>query len=185
LNDRQALRRENRRLTWRLFGFTAGAFAFGFALVPLYDVLCEVTGIGNQKALTRAAALAPTQTGTEQRLVTVEMLGSTPAVGSWEFRPVSNAIQVHPGQLNAVYFIARNLTGHDTVTQAVPDVAPSQAASWFHKTECFCFTPQSFRKDEERVLTVRFYVDRELPQHIDRISLSYTLYDESTRVAAR
>jgi cytochrome c oxidase assembly protein subunit 11 len=179
------MRHENRRLTWKLFGFTAGAFAFGFALVPLYGVLCAVTGIGNQKTLTRATTLAATPAGNEQRVVTVEMLGSAPAVGSWEFRPVSDSIKVHPGQLSEAYFIARNLTGHDTVTQAVPNIAPSQAASWFHKTECFCFTPQSFHKDEERVLTVRFFVDRELPQYIDRISLSYTLYDESTRTASR
>jgi cytochrome c oxidase assembly protein subunit 11 len=67
----------------------------------------------------------------------------------------------------------------------VPDVAPGQATAWFHKTECFCFTPQSFRKDELRVLPVRFFVDAALPGHIDRLTLSYTFYDESTRVAAR
>jgi cytochrome c oxidase assembly protein subunit 11 len=94
-------------------------------------------------------------------------------------------LRVRPGQLYEANFLARNLTGHDTVAQAVPDITPGLASAWFHKTECFCFTPQSFRKDEERALPVRFFVDKALPESVDRLTLSYTFYDESTRVAAR
>jgi len=178
------LQSANRSLTLKLCGFTLGAFAFGFALVPLYDVLCEVTGIGNQKSLLRAATLSDDAVAAN-RLVTVEFIGSLPSVGSWEFRPVVNSMQVQPGRLYEAYYVARNLTGHDSITQAVPDVSPGTAAAWFHKTECFCFTPQSFKKDELRVLPVRFFVDRALPKHIDRVTLSYTFYDESTRIVSR
>lgn len=174
----------HRPLVLQLAVFTAVAFAFGFALIPLYDVLCSLTGIGNQKNLVRASTL-DARAATDRRLVTVELVGMLPTVGNWEFWPVEKELQVRPGKLYEAHFVAHNLTGHDTVAQAVPDVAPGQATAWFHKTECFCFTPQSFRKDELRVMPVRFFVDAALPGHIDRLTLSYTFYDESTRVAAR
>ena len=94
-------------------------------------------------------------------------------------------MQVHPGKLYEAFFTAKNLTGHDTVAQAVPNIAPGKAASYFRKTECFCFTPQAFRKDEERTMPVRFIVDRQLPAYMDRITLAYTFYDRSMRVGLR
>jgi cytochrome c oxidase assembly protein subunit 11 len=178
------LRKANRLMTWKLFGFAAGAFVFAFALIPLYDVLCNVTGIGNAKQLLRTST-QPTATRVAERLVTVEFLGRLPTVGNWQFRPIENELRVKPGQLYEAHFIARNLTGHETTAQAVPDIAPSLASSWFHKTECFCFTPQHFGKNEERVLTVRFFVDAALPSSLDRLTLSYTFYDASSQLAAR
>jgi cytochrome c oxidase assembly protein subunit 11 len=180
----EQLKRDNARLTARLGLMTLGSFAFGFALVPLYDVLCSVTGFGDQKALARAAEVAP-QAADESRTVTVEFVAELPNVGSWEFRPVVTSMQVNPGRLYEAEFVAKNLTGHDTVAQAVPSVAPGNVAGYFHKTECFCFTPQKFSKDEERVLPVRFIVDRALPKHLDRITLAYTFYDQSIRVGQR
>jgi cytochrome c oxidase assembly protein subunit 11 len=174
-----------RRLHRSLWLFVAGSFAFGFALVPLYRVLCSVTGIGDQKALAERSA-APAAGGVDEaRTVTVEFLASLPTVGNWEFRPVQGSLRVHPGRLYEASFVARNLTGQDTTAQAVPSIAPSQAAAWFHKTECFCFSPQQFQKGQERTLPIRFFVDKALPHNVDRVTLSYTFYDLSTRVAAR
>jgi cytochrome c oxidase assembly protein subunit 11 len=175
--------RENRRLTLRLLGFAAGAFAFGFALVPLYDVLCDITGVGNPKDLLRASKVENVQHD-ESRLVTVEFVADLPSVGSWEFRPVVAEMKVHPGRLYEVDYVAQNLTGRDTVAQAIPNVAPGKATAYFRKTECFCFTPQHFAKDEQRIMPVRFVVDPNLPRSLDRITLSYVFYDNSTRVAA-
>jgi cytochrome c oxidase assembly protein subunit 11 len=177
-------KRANRGLTFKLLLFTLGSFGFGFALVPLYGLLCSITGIGNQKLLLRAVELRARPDNTE-RWVTVELVSNLPSVGNWEFHPMVHSIRVHPGQLYQADFLAHNLMGHDTVAQAVPDIAPSMATAWFHKTECFCFTPQSFKADEQRVMPVRFFVDSALPAHIDRLTLSYTFYDESTRLAAR
>ena len=99
----------------------------------------------------------------------MEFLADVPSTGNWEFRPVTaHASQVHPGQLYRPQFFAHNLTGHDTVAQAVPNIAPSEVAAYFHKTECFCFSPQHFSVDEERVMPVRFFVDPALPAYIDR-----------------
>src|SRR5271169_6073059 len=109
----------HRRLVLSLTAFVAGSFAFGFALVPLYDVLCTITGLGNQKSLSRAVAAAnePEDFG---RLVTIDFMTNLPTVGNWEFHPVVNSIQVHPGKLYEARFFAHNLTGHATTTQAVP-----------------------------------------------------------------
>jgi cytochrome c oxidase assembly protein subunit 11 len=167
---------QHRNLVFKLALFVAGSFAFGFALVPLYDVLCSITGLGNQKSLLRAAELAP-DTVSQSRWVTIDFVANLPTVGNWEFRPMVESIQVHPGQLYEGDFLAHNLTGHDTIAQAVPDIVPSKAAAWFHKTECFCFTPQSFAVDEQRVMPVRFFVDPALPSYIDRLTLAYTFYD--------
>ncbi len=179
----------NRRLTGTLLAYVAGSFAFGFALVPLYRVLCTVTGFGDQKALAERVAapadVAAGQGGAADRVVTVEFLSSLPDVGNWEFHPVVGSMQVHPGRLYEAHFSAHNLTGQETTAQAVPSIAPGQAAAWFHKTECFCFTPQHFNRDEAREMPVRFFIDKAIPAGIDRVTLSYTFYDFSTRVAAR
>jgi len=117
------------------------------------------------------------------RTITVEFLTTVASAGGWEFEPVQRSIQVHPGQFIEVKFTAHNTTGREQVTQSVPNISPSEAAEYFHKTECFCFTPQHFALDETRTLPVRFIVDPALPKYIDRLTLAYTLYDESSRVS--
>jgi cytochrome c oxidase assembly protein subunit 11 len=171
---------KHRGLVFKLSIFVAGSFAFGFALVPLYDVVCSITGLGNQKSLTRAYAQAAAVID-RHRVVTVDFMANLPSIGNWEFRPITKSIQVHPGQLYEADFFAHNLTGHDTTAQAVPDIVPSKLAAWFHKTECFCFSPQSFKRDEQRVLPVRFFVDPELPGYIEHLTLAYTFYDVPNR----
>ena len=98
---------------------------------------------------------------------------------------MKRTIEVHPGQLYTAEFFAHNLTGRDTVAQAVPNIAPSEVAAYFHKTECFCFSPQHFKLNEGRNMPVRFIIDPALPAHIDMITLAYTFYDESSRVTTR
>jgi cytochrome c oxidase assembly protein subunit 11 len=175
--------RSHRRLTLQLGLVAMGAFAFGFALVPLYDVLCAVTGAGNRKDLVRQSAL-PARTDSS-RMVTVEFVSNLPTVGSWTFQPAVNSMQVQPGRLYETKFLASNMTGHATWAQAVPDIAPSKATAYFHKTECFCFTPQQFAVGEVKQMPVRFFVDPSLPKYVDRITLAYTFYDTQAPVARR
>jgi cytochrome c oxidase assembly protein subunit 11 len=173
---------DNRRLTLKLLGFALGSFAFGFALIPLYDVLCDLTGYGNQKTLlSQRESSAPAD---ESRSITVDFIAELPSVGNWEFRPVVASMKVHPGRLYETEFVARNLTGREQIAQAVPNVAPGRAAGYFRKTECFCFTPQKFAVNEARPMPVRFVIDPSLPRSVQRITLSYTFYDESTRVGS-
>jgi cytochrome c oxidase assembly protein subunit 11 len=178
------LRRANLTMTWKLLAFAAGSFAFGFALVPLYNVLCSVTGYGDQAKLRERYTAAIEQPQLD-RTVTVEFLADVASAGTFEFRPVVRTVEVHPGQLFTAEFYAHNLTGRDTVAQAVPNIAPSEVAAYFHKTECFCFSPQHFALNEGREMPVRFFIDPALPRHIDMITLAYTFYDESSRVTRR
>jgi cytochrome c oxidase assembly protein subunit 11 len=173
---------DNQRLTLKLLGFALGSFAFGFALVPLYDVLCDLTGFGNQKLL--AEQRLTTEAPDDTRSITIDFIAELPSVGSWEFRPAVASMQVHPGRLYETQFLAHNLTGSAQIAQAVPNIAPGRAAGYFRKTECFCFTPQSFAVNEQRPMPVRFVVDPAIPRSVDRITLSYTFYDESTRVGS-
>ncbi|HTY49553.1 MAG TPA: cytochrome c oxidase assembly protein, partial [Steroidobacteraceae bacterium] len=175
--------KSTRSLTLKLLIFAAGSFGFGYALVPLYNVLCSVTGQGDQSSLVHAAVYD--EHPDLSRTVTVEFLSDIPGQGDWVFYPITKSLQVHPGKLYLAHFFARNLMGHDTTAQAVPDIAPSKAVAYFHKTECFCFTPQHFNKNEQRVMPVRFFVDPDLPSYIDRITLTYSLYDAATMIHAR
>lgn len=173
--DREQKRRSHRRLAGRLALMAAGSFAFGYALVPLYDVFCQVVGIGTRDQLTRATTA--TSAGPDlTRTVTVEFVASNPGA-AWEFRPVVSSMQIHPGKLYETTYHARNLSGHATVGQAVPSVSPARAARHFQKTECFCFTPQHFEADETKEMPVRFIVDRDLPAGVDRVTLSYAFFD--------
>jgi cytochrome c oxidase assembly protein subunit 11 len=175
MQDKDPKGRDNRRLIRGLLLMTAGSFAFGWALIPLYDVFCRLTGAGNTQA--RAAAATVSEAVDVNRLVTVEFMSNPASNGSFEFRPLVASMQVHPGKLYDTKFFARNLTGADSVAQAVPSIAPGTAARYFHKTECFCFTPQKFAVGEAREMPVRFIVDPQLPANVDRLTLSYTFYD--------
>jgi cytochrome c oxidase assembly protein subunit 11 len=166
--------RSNRSLVFRLAIMAASMFAFGFLLVPLYEVMCRITGIGG-RTNAEAATISATQEVSE-RLVTVEFVAVRNEQAPWEFRPTVTSMQVHPGQLYDTAYFARNLTDGALVGSAVPSVAPGQAAKHFIKTECFCFTQQNFTAGEGRDMGVQFMVDPALPEFIDRITLSYTFF---------
>ena len=169
--------RPHRALVLRLALMTLGSFAFGFALVPLYDVFCSVTGIGSRSALRTPDSVVSAPD--PSRSVTIEFVANLASNGSFEFRPQLAQMSVHPGQLYETTFFARNLTGRDTVAQAVPSIAPGRASAYFRKTECFCFVPQHFAKNEGRDMTVRFSIDPKLPADVDRITLAYVFYGRS------
>jgi len=175
-------KRANRSLVIGLLAMTAGSFAFGWALVPLYDVFCRVAGIGNAEA--KAGRSSAREAVDEGREITIEFVADPASVGSFEFRPNVASMRIHPGKLYDTRFYAKNLTAAASVAQAVPSISPGEAAKYFHKTECFCFSPQSFAVGEGRDLPVRFIVDPSLPPNLDRITLAYTFFD-TTQSAAR
>lgn len=176
----EARQRANRRLTLQLWVFALCSLGFGFALVPLYDVLCDVTGFGNRKALlepSQVSALTDSAAQlSDQREITVEFVSTNPTAGEWEFRPVQTSAKVRTGQLFAATFVAKNLLAQPATGQAIPSIAPNSATQYFRKTDCFCFTPQFFAANEERELVVRFVIDPQLPKHTDRITLAYSIY---------
>jgi cytochrome c oxidase assembly protein subunit 11 len=174
-------KRANRKLVAGLLVMTAGSFAFGWALVPLYDVLCRAAGIGNAEA--KAGAATVTESVDPNREVTIEFVTSPASVGSYEFRSAVASMKIHPGKLYDTSFYARNLTSVASVAQAVPSISPVGTAKYFHKTECFCFSPQRFAAGEGRDMPVRFIVDPALPSNIDKLTLAYTFYDTTESTA--
>ena len=163
----------DRYLVVKVAAIAVAMFAFGFALVPLYDVFCAITGFGGKTA---SAAVAVVETPDPSRTVRVEFLASVARGTPFELAPEISHMDVHPGQLYETHFRARNLTGSPLVAQAVPSVAPGPAARYFNKAECFCFTSQQFEPHEELTLKLAFMVATELPQHVDTLSLSYTYF---------
>ncbi len=174
-------RREHGSLAIKLVLMGAGMFGFGYLMVPIYDVFCEVTGL-NGKTADEAASVV--EAPDPSRLVTVEFTGSVNQSAPWEFRPEVVRMQVHPGKLYDTTYFARNLTADGIVGHAVPSVVPPVAAKHFQKTDCFCFEEQQFAPNEGRDMPVRFIIDPELPAHINTLTLSYTFFARETVAAA-
>jgi cytochrome c oxidase assembly protein subunit 11 len=172
----------NQRVVKRLGIAALLMFGFGFAMVPLYDVFCDITGI-NGKTGRIAQEEALSQKVDKDRLVTVEFLATVHSDLPWEFRPMVRKIKVHPGEITEVNYYARNKTDKLVAGQAVPSLAPGLAAKYFNKTECFCFTRQALGPGEGKEMPLRFIVDPALPENVRTVSLSYTFY-QTEAVAA-
>lgn len=163
------------KLVLKLFAVVIGMFGFGFALVPLYDVFCDITGL-NGKTNETAAVYQGVEVD-DTRTITVEFITRTNTGMPWEFEAKTRRIKVHPGQVNQVEFYVRNPAGRDIVGQAVPSVAPSTASLYLNKTECFCFEHQPLAAGESALMPMQFYVDPQLPKDIQIFTVQYTLYD--------
>lgn len=164
----------NQRLVRRLLLVVVGMFGFGFAMVPIYDVLCQVTGL-NGKTRNEAVAATPGPVDS-QRTVTVEFVANLNAGAPWQFAPVVARLEVHPGEFYRTSFFARNLTDQTLVGQAIPSVAPGPAARHFQKIECFCFNRQEFKPGEGRDMPVVFRLDPDLAPEVNTVTLSYTFF---------
>ena len=171
---------ENRSLTGKLLLLAAVMFGFGYMLVPLYDVFCEITGFGGR---TNAVAESRQENPDYSRAIRVEFVTTVNEYAPWEFAAERDSMEVTPGKMYYATFTARNLTDDTKVAQAVPSVAPISASGHFKKIDCFCFTNQEFQANEERAMPLQFIVDPDLPEYVDTITLQYTFYD-TVRVSA-
>ncbi|MGI9292022.1 MAG: cytochrome c oxidase assembly protein [Gammaproteobacteria bacterium] len=158
-------------------------FGFGFAMVPLYDIFCEVTGIRTPIVANDASAIE--EKPEQSRNIRLEMLANTNGGAPWEFGPENDSQQVQTGMMQEIDYIAVNLTDEQLVAVATPDVRPAEAGKYFKKIECFCFNEQEFAANEEKIMPVRFYIEPDLPAHIDTITLAYTLYQKPGKVASK
>ncbi len=164
----------NKPLVIKLVVLTVAMFGFGFLLVPIYDIFCDILGIDGRPDNT--AAIINSESVDEDRLITIEFMAALNEYAPWEFRPAVVSMKVHPGKLYRTSYFAKNLTDRHLTGQAVPSVTPSQAARHFRKTECFCFTSQEFEPNSSRDMTLQFMVDPDIPDYIDRLTLSYTFF---------
>lgn len=170
----------NTRTLAKLVAVTLGMFGFGFALVPFYYKICEVTGI-NAGAEQSLAKNTQVDAG---RWVTVEFDANTNAGLPWRFKPAQSSMKVHPGQLAQVEYEVLNTSDHAIVGQAVPSYGPARAAGFFRKIECFCFTRQTLAAGERRLMPVLFVLDPAMDRDVHTVTLSYTFFATTEKVQA-
>ena len=174
----------NRTMVKKLAVVAAGMFAFGYALVPLYKHICEVTGINilalSEKDVPGASNARPNTQVDLARTITVEFDAN--ARGPWEFKPALRSLQVHPGELATVMYEFRNVQNRRMSAQAIPSYAPHQAAAHFNKVECFCFRQYTLEPGESRQWPVSFVIDPKLSRDVTTITLSYTFFEVGSPV---
>ena len=186
------LRGANFQMLGKLTVIAAGMFGFGYALIPIYKHICEVTGInilsisermvpGNGTAGAQVKLPANTQVDLS-RTITVEFDAN--ARGPWDFKPEKRSIQVHPGELNTVMYEFQNVQNRRMAAQAIPSYAPHQAASHFNKLECFCFNQYTLEPGEKKRWPVAFVIDPKLSKDVTTITLSYTFFEVGGKTPA-
>jgi len=166
-----------KRLVTRLLILVVAMFAFGFALVPIYDVMCKAFGINGKTA----GQYEGEQVVDLTRQVRVQFLSTNAIDMVWEFHSRADEVVVNPGAVTEMLFVAYNPTDKPMTAQAVPSISPAEAAMYFHKTECFCFTQQVLQPGQRIEMPVRFIVDRDMPKDVKHLTLAYTLFDITAR----
>lgn len=175
---------KQRKLLIILTLLVLGMFAFGFALVPIYNSLCKTLGINgktNPEAIAYDVSKAKIATNRE---ILVQFVATNNSGVPWAFYPKVKQIKVHPGEIVKLGFYAENKTDHRMTVQAIPSVTPGIAAKYLKKTECFCFTQQTLNGHEAMNMPLLFHLDTELPENVNTVTLSYTLFDVSDRAAS-
>lgn len=175
---------DTRGTVFKLLAGVAGMFLFAFALVPLYDVICDVTGLNGKTGGAYEYSAADLEQD-ESREVQIRFVTNINAGMPWGFGADQGGMRVTPGGVNEAMFFAHNPTDRIMVAQTIPSVVPGRAAAFFHKTQCFCFDQQVLMPGESVKMPVRFIVDRNMPDSVASITLSYTMYDITEQAAGR
>jgi cytochrome c oxidase assembly protein subunit 11 len=168
---------KNQRLLVRLSIAAVLMFGFGYALVPLYNVFCKVTGVQGKTAQNLASAPTPGMIDKERNIVVEFVTQINGGNAPLTFSPRENSVTVHPGELRKTTFFVRNHTNNTITTQAIPSISPGEHAEFFKKTECFCFQKQNIEKGATVEMPLVFYIDPEISKDVKRLTLSYTLFD--------
>lgn len=170
-----ATRKLNGQMLGKLVVVACLMFGFGYALVPIYKKICEITGINilTPKDM-KVESIGNTQID-KSRTITIEFDAN--AQGPWRFRPTVNSLQVHPGEMAQVVYEVVNTQARSIDAQAIPSYAPQQATAHFKKVECFCFKQQTLKPNEAKQMPVVFYIDPALPKDVKTITLSYTFFE--------
>lgn len=167
----------NTRLVKKLLFATVGMFGFGFAMVPMYDVICDITGLNGKTSGRYTVESEVSPSTLEQREITVQFMAQNAAGMDWVFRAVDPQVKVKPGEVKVVSYLAKNTHDFEMTGQAIPSVAPNEAAQYLKKLECFCFAEQVLAPGEEAEMAIRFFIDKDIPEHISKLTLSYSLFD--------
>ncbi|KAF3981486.1 MAG: cytochrome c oxidase assembly protein [Methylococcales symbiont of Hymedesmia sp. n. MRB-2018] len=176
------LEREHAKLVRKLFFVVIAMFGFGYALVPIYDVFCDITGLNGKTA--QVAVVETKYEIDKTREITLEFVTSLNKSAPMLFFTETKKMKVHPGQYYTVNFYAENKTNKAMIARAIPSITPGPAAEYFKKTECFCFTEQTFEPKQGKTMPVRFVIDPDLPARYKTITLAYTFFD-NTKISVK
>ena len=174
--------RKNKRILVTFILAGIGMFAFAFAMIPIYRMLCQVTGLNGKDY--RVSDLQQSMPIDKSRTITVRFVATTNETLPWVFRPNNKVVKIHPGEISRISFYAKNKTIHPMTVQAIPSIVPGLAAKYIHKTECFCFKQQTFTAGEEMNMPILFHIDSDLPKNIRNITISYTLFASEMAAAS-
>jgi cytochrome c oxidase assembly protein subunit 11 len=169
----------NQQTLAKLLVVAVAMFGFGYAMVPFYRAICDALGLNS---VVKPDAVANTQVDTG-RLLTVEFDANLRSNLPWTFTPLEKSVRVHPGALTQVVFEVRNRSDRPVTGQAIPSFGPQLAGRYFKKLDCFCFTQQTLAPVEVRRMPVAFVIERELPQDMNTVTLSYTFFEVEGKAA--
>ena len=172
----------NRSMLVKLFVVAALMFGFGFALIPMYRAICQVTGINNLVQRDVSEREAKNSQVDYSRTVSVEFDAN--ARGPWDFKPAQRSVKVHPGELTTVMYEFQNIQNRRMAAQAIPSYAPRQAAAHFNKLECFCFNQYTLEPGEKKEWPVAFVIDPRISKDVTTITLSYTFFEVGGKTPA-
>ena len=181
------IKRENFKMLGKLGVIVLAMFGFGYALVPIYKAICEMTGINilalGDKQIPGATPKLPTNTQVDvSRTITIEFDANSR--GPWLFKPAQNSVKVHPGELMTVMYEFQNTQNRTMSAQAIPSYAPALAGAHFNKLECFCFQQYTLAPGEKKQWPVAFVIDPKLSKDVQTITLSYTFFEVGGRTPA-
>jgi len=165
--------RTNKKVILPLVTYALLMFGLGFAMAPLYAKFCKITGITD----TTARKAIKDHAVNKNRVIRVEFDATVNQDLAFEFKPLTPFVEIHPGEIKEVNYYVKNNTQRDIVAQAVPSVTPIFATTHLNKIECFCFTQQTLKAGEEKVMPLRFVLDDGIPADISTVTLSYTFMD--------
>jgi cytochrome c oxidase assembly protein subunit 11 len=149
-------------------------FAFSFAMVPIYNVLCKKIGLNTGKAIAASPDFS--------REIMVQFVTSNNQNLPWVFYPLQKVVKIHPGENNKIFFYMKNNTQHTMTVQAIPSLSPPLSVKYFHKVQCFCFNKQTLNGGEVMKLPMIFQIDRKIPEEINTITLAYTLFNVTNQL---
>lgn len=172
----QIAHRANKRLAWKLVLVVIASAGLGFAMVPLYDVFCRVTGLNGKTGGAVSAQTVQTARVDSSRLIIVDLSANVMPGLSWEFGAKKARLEVHPGQITTTTFYAKNATNQPITGHAVPSVSPGWVAEYFKKIECFCFQEQRLSSGESKEFGLTFFISPDLPKEVSSIALSYSFF---------
>ena len=174
--NRQKIKKDNFKILRRGILASVLMVGFGFAMVPLYEVICDITGLNGKTGVLAASEVKEQIT---DHTITVQFDGTVNSDLPWSFKPQQFSMEVVPGKLYHTEYIAQNVSAASVTGQAVPSVAPNEASIYFSKTECFCFTEQLLTAGEQKNMPVTFIVSSDIPKDIEVLTLSYTFFNKN------